>query len=133
MRRSSLSLRQELALSRPVLVRPVLRLLRPFDPEQTLSQPPPSVRETGHEDLLIRLQQYRIRNAVTAKTSGWEGKVHTSKLSAMLEYDRSRVATVNLVALRKAIVVDQKKRPGKRPFVPRYVEESKLPPLFNVG
>lgn len=112
-------------------MRPVLGLLRPFDPEQTQDQPPPSAREPRHEDLLMRLQQYRIRNAVTAKTTGWERKAQTSKLSAMLEYDRSRVATVNLVAIRKAIVVDQKKRPGKRPFVPRYVEESKLPPLFN--
>ncbi len=131
MRGPSLTLRKDFTLSRPVLARPVPVLLRPFDPEQMQDQPPPSARDPRHDDLLMRLQQYRIRNAVTAKTIGWERKAQTSKLSAMLEYDRSKVATVNLVALRRAIVVDQKKRPGKRPFIPRYVEESKLPPLFN--
>jgi len=118
-----MTLRKDWSLPKPAFARPTL--LRPFDSEQ----PPSSAREPRHDDLLLRLQQYRIRNAVTAKASGW--KAQTGKLSTMLEYDRGRVATVNLAALRRAIVVEQKRPQGKRPFIPRYVEEAKLPPLFS--
>lgn len=118
-----MTLRRDLSLAKPGFIRPVF--LRPFDYEQ----PPPSAREPRQDDLLIKLQQYRIRNAVTAKATGW--KSHTGKLSTMLEYDRSKVATVNLTALRRAIVVEQKRQQGKRPFIPRYVEEAKLPHLFS--
>ena len=144
MRRPSASIRKDFSLPKPLMSKPQgSSLLRPFDPELTGQRempPPPSAREAArNEDLLIRLQNYRIRHAVTAKPALWQPmekgtfvKAATGKLSTMLEYDRTRVATVNLVALRRAIIVDERKRPaGKRPFIPKYVEESKLPPLFS--